>query len=365
MKLRMTIVALGLTAVWAMSQARSQDAPKPKQVDSRKQLLRQLDSPVSVVGRRMPIQEAVGQVAKQAKFKVEIDGNGFKFEGYTKNMSCNLEIKNQSARLALATIIAPFSSLVIATDAKGESLIVTSIRAAAKRQLVQVKLVRARERWSDVMPTAFLDQLVKQTISRLQADVATTADFQRNYRRAEDDAAVLAFVALIVEDVQPESTAWRKNANTVRATAMELHATASKKGRPEFPPAEAAIANLKLLVAGKPIKNPPKALPFELDPLLPHLMKRMNQAEKTVKTISSSTEITPKQLESLRHEAAWMATVANALQMEGHGRSDEDSWLAHAKQLETTATQLQIAVSPSDLAVKIGKSCAACHREYR
>lgn len=360
MKTRVTLLALSLFVVWAMSPVQSQNVPRPKATSARAQLLSKLEGKVSITGKRIPLQVAIQQVAEQANLKVEIDGNSLKFEGYTKNMPRNLDLKQQPARLALAAILSPFQQLVIVADAKGESLIVTTSRGAGLKRLVPLKLTHARARWSVVMTATALEQLTQQTMARIKEQVATPREFQQRSKQAQSDAAVLAFLAFVVEDMQPAPIRWTKNANAVRASATQMHAAIKKSGPKAFVPAKAAADLLVQILEGKPFKSAPKAEPFDLDELLPSLMVRNHQAQATLKMILSAPDITPKQAQSARNEAAWIGSIANALQMRGHSMSDDDDWLEHAEQLETNATRLLKSKSIRGLDKAIAMSGSNC-----
>lgn len=71
---------------------------------------------VSLKANRMPLQDALTDLCRQAAVKLELDGDGLKTQGYTRNMPISLELQNEPLGDAVKLVLKKFEKLDFTFD---------------------------------------------------------------------------------------------------------------------------------------------------------------------------------------------------------------------------------------------------------
>ena len=98
-----------------------------------------LDRKVSLDARRMSLENALTQVCQAAAVKLELDSDGLKFHGYTRNMPVSMELKGITLRDAMSRILRPYEKLSFTFDEKQNQVYVSSLDRVATRDRAQAR----------------------------------------------------------------------------------------------------------------------------------------------------------------------------------------------------------------------------------
>ena len=92
--------------------------------------------------RRTPLQDAVAYIGGELKTTIDIDGDALKFGGYTKNMTQDMKLDAQPAKIAIKQIldkyqdpIRPEKHMVIVVDEVKKTILVTTQASCEKNKL--------------------------------------------------------------------------------------------------------------------------------------------------------------------------------------------------------------------------------------
>lgn len=109
-------------------------APKPDTSKKIPELLAdRLKLKVSVDFRRTPLQEAFAYLAEELQTTIELDGDGLKFAGYTKNMPQTFALEDKSAEEVIKTILKQYDKMCIVLDQPNKTILVTSLQGAEQK----------------------------------------------------------------------------------------------------------------------------------------------------------------------------------------------------------------------------------------
>lgn len=97
---------------------------------------------IDVDFRRTPLQDAFAYIGGEIKTNVDIDGDALKFGGYTKNMTQDMKLDAQPAKVAIAKILEkyqdtmrPEKHMVIVVDEAKKEILVTTQASCEKNNL--------------------------------------------------------------------------------------------------------------------------------------------------------------------------------------------------------------------------------------
>lgn len=87
---------------------------------------------VSLKANRMPLQDALTELCRQAAVKLELDGDGLKTQGYTRNMPISLELQNEPLGDAVKLVLKKFETLDFTFDK--DTLFVSAVEQVKVRK---------------------------------------------------------------------------------------------------------------------------------------------------------------------------------------------------------------------------------------
>ena len=133
-----TVMTYNVMAMAPQTQAVASQPAKPAETDNRtvaEKLLTQVEGEFI----RMPLQEALGYLAEEAKIELEIDGDALKSAGYTKNMAQTFDMGQVTVKEALKQITAQYDKMAVAIDEDAGKLIVLTKQFAEQRGLTPIE----------------------------------------------------------------------------------------------------------------------------------------------------------------------------------------------------------------------------------
>ena len=143
-----------------------------------------------------------------------------------------------------------------------------------------------------------------------------------------------------------------------------------------FNESKSRAEDLAALIRGDSIQTPPnidpKAKWQEKVANRPPLMTRLNTAteERLNKAMSEAGAFT-KGADMVMHESQVIAAIAAAIQREGYGSADDDTYLQYARDMQKSATDITNAVKTKNYDAAraafgaIKQKCDECHGAYR
>ncbi|MCA9058549.1 MAG: STN domain-containing protein [Planctomycetaceae bacterium] len=94
------------------------------------EILAALQKTLTVEFRNTPLQEAIDRIAEQSGISIEVDGDGLKLAGFTKNMPQTHELKDVTVLAALDAILQKYSqersAMVLAFHSTDQQLLITT-----------------------------------------------------------------------------------------------------------------------------------------------------------------------------------------------------------------------------------------------
>jgi len=105
-------------------------SPAPKSLRER------LNKPIAIDFRRTPLQEALAYIADETQVPIDLDGDGLRQKGYTRNMPQTMSLGTVPALQALAAILKQYDEMVLAIDEPQGKAVVT-VKAVAKSRGLQ------------------------------------------------------------------------------------------------------------------------------------------------------------------------------------------------------------------------------------
>ena len=97
------------------------------------EMRKSLDRPISLKVDRVPLDDTVALISQRMKLEIQVDRDGLRSQGYTRNMPQTLAHEAVAAREILESLIEKHPGLVLAMDDAG--LVLTSDEAARERGL--------------------------------------------------------------------------------------------------------------------------------------------------------------------------------------------------------------------------------------
>lgn len=133
-----SVLTYNVMAMAPPTQAVVSQPVKPVETDNRT-VAEKLETQVEGQFTRMPLQEALGYLADEAKIELEIDGDALKSAGYTKNMAQTFDMGQVTVKEALKQISAQYEKMAVAIDTDASKLVVLTKEYAEKRGLKPIE----------------------------------------------------------------------------------------------------------------------------------------------------------------------------------------------------------------------------------
>ncbi len=230
----------------------------------------------------------------------------------------------------------------------------------------------AADSWDQLLPLADLDEEIKSIRNFLQETVSSVGNYNSSMMMIPPKVATLAALAEVARKRQ-ESVSWKDDAAWVRDLAKKMNESPLQRGPKDQKRLQELFDGVSdIFNRSKPagLEDPPEADSFAETAELRSLMKRMEDAEKNLKTEISSADALGSKKTMVQHEAAILAVLAKIATDPGYGY-DEDEFRGYGGAVVEAAQSIRTAAEGGDFAgfeaamSKVATSCNNCHTKYK
>lgn len=230
----------------------------------------------------------------------------------------------------------------------------------------------AADSWDQLLPLADLDEEIKSIRNFLQETVSSVGNYNSSMMMIPPKVATLAALAEVARKRQ-ESVSWKDDAAWVRDLAKKMNESPLQRGPKDQKRLQELFEGVSdIFNRSKPagLEDPPEADSFAETAELRSLMKRMEDAEKNLKTEISSADALGSKKTMVQHEAAILAVLAKIATDPGYGY-DEDEFRGYGGGVVEAAQGVRTAAEGGDFAgfeaamSKVATSCQNCHSKYK
>jgi hypothetical protein len=228
--------------------------------------------------------------------------------------------------------------------------------------------------WSTMISAEALESEVKTLAKLVEGAVKTPNEFKGGgFKTARRDFTTLAALFGVIAEFDGE-VRWKSQAAALRDAFGRAGKNCKVGTDGTYAEAKRRADELAGLLRGETPTLDPGAAEFLWSETAdrPPLMERLEIArtERLKPWTGGKGEFTAHR-EEVAHEAAIVTALAHVIQHPSYDYAEDEGYLQYVKELETAAIEAQAATKQSDFdgaqgAVgKIGKSCDACHGDYR
>ncbi len=227
--------------------------------------------------------------------------------------------------------------------------------------------------WESLMPLAALDEEVKNIRSFLQENVSSVGSYNSSMMMIPPKVATLAALAEIAR-TSSESVSWKDDAAYVRDLAKKMNESPLQRGAKDQKRLQELFESVvDILNRSKPsgLDEPPAEDSFAEVADMRSLMKRMEEAEKILKTEIASEDALSSKKTLVAHEAAMLGTLARVVIQKGYGYEEDAEFTGYGKTITEAAQSLKLAGDSGDFSgfeasmSKVATTCQNCHSKYK
>jgi soluble cytochrome b562 len=231
----------------------------------------------------------------------------------------------------------------------------------------------AADSWEALIPAATLDEEVKNIRNFLQENVSSVGSYNSSMMMIPPKVATLAALAEIARK-SGESVSWKDDAAYVRDLAKKMTENPLPRGAKDQKRLQELFESVAdILNRSKPsgLEEPPETDSFAEAADMRSLMKRMEEAEKILKTEVSSEDALGSKKAIVAHEAAILGTLANVVIQKGYGYEDDNEFTGYGKSIVEAAQSAKLAGDSGDYSgfeaamSKVATTCQNCHSKYK
>jgi soluble cytochrome b562 len=235
------------------------------------------------------------------------------------------------------------------------------------------KPAAAADGWETLMPVATLDEEVKNIRNFFQENVSSVGSYNSSMMMIPPKVATLAALAEIARN-SGESVSWKDDAAYVRDLAKKMNENPLQRGAKDQKRLQELFESVAdILNRSKPsgLEEPPETDSFAEVADMRSLMKRMEEAEKILKTEVSSEDALGSKKTVVAHEAAILSTLANVVIQKGYGYEDDNEFTGYGKSIVEAAQSAKQAGDSGDYSgfeaamSKVATTCQNCHSKYK
>jgi hypothetical protein len=227
--------------------------------------------------------------------------------------------------------------------------------------------------WSDLISANELDDEVKTLRNYLNQNLRTVSNYNASMLAIPPKAATLGALAGVAME-HSNSVSWKDDAKYVRDLAKKMNSDTLRSG----PKDQKRLLNLYEALSDTLNRSRPADLeePLISDGFadvseLRHLMHRIDEAEKRMKSEVGTSGALASGKDMVAHEATVLATLAKIATLPGYGYEDDPRFKGYAGEVIQAALAIKGAAADGDFAnyelalTKISTTCSACHSEYK
>ena len=307
---------------------------------------------------------ATGAGQRRGKWEVYTDAEGRKWFGevpYDVFFDDPLGVANDNEPVAM-TSPPDMGSASVKTPDPGTKAEANPVTAAA-----------SGDDWPSAITAEELNAEVKAIRNFLNPKLQNTGQYYSNMSMIPHHAATLAALAGVAAQ-HPGEISWKADALYIR----DLAGSMNEKPLQRSPTFQRRLLGLfeqisDTLNRSRPadLEEPDAEASIADYAEMPMLMKRMDEAYKTMKTNAGSEPAFRKNTDMIRRQAAALGALAKVITTEGYGYEDDDEFIAFAKTVMqesrnmVDSTTLESFESFDASMSKAYASCTQCHTGYK
>jgi cytochrome c556 len=231
----------------------------------------------------------------------------------------------------------------------------------------------AADSWDALIPVAVLDEEIKNIRNFLQETVSSVGNYNSSMMMIPPKVATLAALAEVAH-LQGQSVSWKDDAIYIRDLAGKMNSSPLQRGAKDQKRLQELFESIAdILNRSKPagLEAPPETDSFAETAEMRSLMKRMEEAEKLMKTEVGSADALTAKKAFVQHEAAVLGVLAKIVTQPGYGYEDDAEFKGFASGIVAATQSLQDAAEGGDFSgfeaamSGIATNCQNCHSKYK
>ena len=231
----------------------------------------------------------------------------------------------------------------------------------------------AADAWESLIPTPILEEEVKSIRNFLQETVNSVGNYNSSMMMIPPKVATLAALAEVARQ-QKESVSWKADANYVRDLAGKMNSSPLQRGAKDQKRLQELFESIAdILNRSKPagLEAPPETDSFAETAEMRSLMKRMEEAEKLMKTEIASADALGSRKAMVAHEASVLGVLAKIVTQPGYGYEEDAEFKGYANGIVQATQNLKNASEGGDFSgfeaamSGIATNCQNCHSKYK
>ncbi len=231
----------------------------------------------------------------------------------------------------------------------------------------------AADSWEALIPVAVLDEEIKNIRNFLQETVGSVGNYNSSMMMIPPKVATMAALAEVAH-LQGQSVSWKDDAIYIRDLAGKMNSSPLQRGAKDQKRLQELFESIAdILNRSKPagLEAPPETDSFAETAEMRSLMKRMEEAEKLMKTEVGSADALTSKKAFVQHEAAVLGVLAKIVTQPGYGYEDDAEFKGFASGIVAATQSLKDAAEGGDFSgfeaamSGIATNCQNCHSKYK
>lgn len=227
--------------------------------------------------------------------------------------------------------------------------------------------------WKTMMPMAILDAEVTSVRNFLKATLQSVGSYNSSMLMIEPKAATIAVLAEVAAE-HPDDLSWKEDAAYIRNLAKKMNESPLQRGKKDQVRLLALFENMTdTFNRSRPasLEEPPAEDGFVDVAAMSSVMKRMEEAEKRMKTEAGSESAFASKKDMVRHETAILQTFTSVIAREEYGYGDDAEFVGYADKIIEATKEISGAAEAGDFASyqlalsKISTTCQECHSVFK
>ncbi|MBX3448162.1 MAG: cytochrome c [Planctomycetaceae bacterium] len=226
--------------------------------------------------------------------------------------------------------------------------------------------------WGQYISMDQIQEETKQLRNRLTASMQSLAKFNSDFKEIQADAAVLAAMAVIVEQ-HPESATWKPNSRFVQEFAAKMQQTSAALGRESYDKTQVEFERVSAVLNGNvpadagalPAQRPPAEIASRWG-----AMKKMEKVRDWMKANLTTEANFKADLPRIQQDGSILVALSALVADHSYESADEEDYQKYAQQLIDASKAAVAAGKAEDFAAfttsiqAIQKACGDCHNDY-
>lgn len=227
--------------------------------------------------------------------------------------------------------------------------------------------------WNAIASADLLDAEVQSVRAYFTENLASMQTYNTSYLEVAPNVAAMIAVADVASRAK-NSTAWKAQANTIRALAESMVSDELRRGAKSYNQVKEPFDKIVSILDGKPadgIESGAEVTYEDLAVYTSDFMKRLEKSEQRMKILAGGEANFAKNKDAIKREAAVIGILCKMITLEGFGYSDDEEFLGFANPASASAVKMIKAADSGDYGTfeiemsNVSKNCTTCHMGYR